>query len=68
MENKERELTESELQQYFFKWFYSCHPDKKDPIINEIKKDKIYFTYNGSQTESLIHTKLIQDLFDRGKI
>jgi hypothetical protein len=64
----ERVLNESELKEFFYKWVSIHHPAKTNPKVIDIKKDKIYFTYDGSIEESVIHTKLIQDLFDRGKI
>lgn len=59
-------LTETELKALFPKWMGMVHPDKKDVHIQRIVKDKIYFTYKGSEGESVIHTKLIEDLKERG--
>ena len=64
----EKLLNEYELRELFIKWMKTNHSDKINPKITAIKKDKIYFIYEGSNEESLIHTKLLQDLFDRDKI
>ena len=69
MENvNEKLLSDFELGELFYKWFTKVHPAKTNPKITAIQKNKIYFTYDGSTEDSLIHTKLLQDLFDRGKI
>jgi hypothetical protein len=61
----ERELTDTELREGFYKWFSRVHKDKENPQIQAIKKDKIYFTYKGSEGEQIVFKKLIEDLWNR---
>ncbi len=62
----EVKLTINELENIFPKWMDKVHPDKRDVQIQRIVKGKIYFTYKGSEGESIIHTKLLEDLKERG--
>lgn len=62
----EVKLTPDELKPLFLKWIGKVHPDKTHVHIQRIVKDKIYFTHKGSEGESVIHTKLIEDWNERG--
>lgn len=59
------ELGDEGLKDGFYKWFGRVHKDKANPQIQAIKMNKIYFTYDGSDGELMVFTKLIQDLYDR---
>jgi hypothetical protein len=63
-----KELNDTELSEGFHKWFSRVHGDKGNPQIQAIKRDKIYFTYEGSEGEQIVFKKLIQDLWDRNKL
>ena len=62
---KTDEFTNEQYEGGFHHWFGKVHPEKRNPKIQRIQKDKIYFTYEGSEGESVIHTKLIIDMWDR---
>jgi len=59
-------LTHSEYIQAFWEWHGRLHSDNPNPESIRVQRDKVYWI--GDAGERMVHTKYLQDLWERGHI